>query len=161
MLTNFVWPIIDDMDENDLWFQEGGATCHTLTETLNLLRTKFPDRIISYNSAVYWPTRLYALRGSPYPELSKNRFFVFCFNRWDYYQRILPQNFTVYIGIVLMVEFRAVACAERAKGRRRKAQCSVRLDKVSYLFGVFEHLNFLFFLLCYRSEDKPKEFDDF
>ena len=55
------------------------------------------------------------LRGSPYPELSKNRFF-FCFNRWNYYQRILSQNFTVHIGIVLMVEFRAVACAERAKG---------------------------------------------
>ena len=48
------------------------------------------------------------LRGSPYPELSKNRFFFF-FNRWNYYQRILSQNFTVHIGIVLMVEFRAVA----------------------------------------------------
>ena len=49
------------------------------------------------------------LRGSPYPELSKNRFFLFCFIRWNYYQRILSQNFTVHIGIVLMVEFRAVA----------------------------------------------------
>ena len=51
----------------------------------------------------------YTLRGSPYPELSKNRFFFVCFNRWNYYQRILSHNFTVHIGIVLTVEFRAVA----------------------------------------------------
>ena len=57
-----------------------------------------------------------ALRGSPNPELSKSLFFLFFFfNRWNYYQKILSQNFTVHIGIVLMVEFRAVARAERAK----------------------------------------------
>ena len=46
----------------------------------------------------------------------KKSIFLFCFNRWIYYQRILSQNFTVHIGIVLMVEFRAVACAEREEG---------------------------------------------
>ena len=46
------------------------------------------------------------LRGSPYPELSKNRFF-FCFNRWNYYQRILSQNFTVF----LETTFFKIACA--------------------------------------------------
>ena len=48
-------PIIDDMDVSDMWFEKDGATCYTTTETLNLLQTKFPDQIISRNSAVNWP----------------------------------------------------------------------------------------------------------
>ncbi|KZC03963.1 hypothetical protein WN55_01223, partial [Dufourea novaeangliae] len=35
-------------------------------ESMNLLRTKFPDRIISRNSAVNWPLRLYNLRPLEY-----------------------------------------------------------------------------------------------
>ena len=45
------------MDMSDMRFKEDGATCHTTTTTLNLLRTKLPDRIISHNSAVNWPPR--------------------------------------------------------------------------------------------------------
>ena len=48
----FFLPIIDYMDASDMWFQKDGATYHTAIETLNLLRTKFPDRIISRNYAV-------------------------------------------------------------------------------------------------------------
>lgn len=57
MLTNYFWPIIDDMDVSDMWFQQDGATCHTARETMTLLQTKFPDRVISRNSAVNWPPR--------------------------------------------------------------------------------------------------------
>lgn len=57
MLTTQFWTIIDDMDIADKWFQQDGATSHTATETMNLLQTKFPDRIISRNSAVNWPAR--------------------------------------------------------------------------------------------------------
>ena len=49
---------IDDMDVSDMWFEQDGATCDTTTETLNLLQTKFPNRIISRNSAVNWTPRL-------------------------------------------------------------------------------------------------------
>ena len=38
-------------------YQQDGATCHTATGTLNLLRTTFLDRIISCYSAVNWPLR--------------------------------------------------------------------------------------------------------
>ena len=46
MLTNFLWPQIDTMNVDDLWFQQDGATCHTSRLTIDLLRTKFNDRII-------------------------------------------------------------------------------------------------------------------
>ncbi|CAK1588653.1 unnamed protein product [Parnassius mnemosyne] len=57
MLTFQFWPIIDDINITNMWFQQDGATCHTANETINLLQTKFPDRIISRNSAVKWPAR--------------------------------------------------------------------------------------------------------
>ena len=57
MLTICFWPIIDDMDKSEIWFQQGGATWHTATETLNLSQTKFPNRVISRKSAVNWSFR--------------------------------------------------------------------------------------------------------
>lgn len=39
-----------------MWFQQDGTTCHIARETM-ALPTKFPDRIISRNSAVNWPPR--------------------------------------------------------------------------------------------------------
>lgn len=42
MLTTKFWPMADDIT----------GTCHTVTETMSLLQTKFLDRIISGNSAV-------------------------------------------------------------------------------------------------------------
>ena len=43
MLTNFLWPKIDAMNVDDLWFQQDGATCHTSRLTIDLLRTKFKN----------------------------------------------------------------------------------------------------------------------
>ena len=57
MLTNFFLPIIDDMDVSDMWFQEDSATCYTATESFNLLRKKFSNKIIPRNSAVNSPPR--------------------------------------------------------------------------------------------------------
>ena len=54
ILTNFFLPIFDDMDVSDMWFWKNGATCHTVTETLNLFRTKFPDRIILPDNSPPW-----------------------------------------------------------------------------------------------------------
>ena len=53
----FFFTIIDDIDVNDMRFQQDDATSHITTKTLNLLRTKFSDPIISHNSAINWPSR--------------------------------------------------------------------------------------------------------
>lgn len=49
------------MGLDELWFQQDGATAHTseglFEETINVLRTKFEDRIISIRGEVDWPPR--------------------------------------------------------------------------------------------------------
>ena len=57
MITNFLWPELEDMDVGDMWFQQDGATCHTANETMALLRNKFNGRVISRNGDVNWPPR--------------------------------------------------------------------------------------------------------
>jgi hypothetical protein len=36
-----------ELDEHGCWFQQGGASCHTASETINMLRGFFGDCIIS------------------------------------------------------------------------------------------------------------------
>ena len=43
MINEFLWPELEDMDVDDVSFQQDGATCHTIGETIGLLREKFPD----------------------------------------------------------------------------------------------------------------------
>ena len=57
MITNFLWPELNGMDVEDVWFQQGGATCHSANATMALLNEKFPGRIISRNSEVNWSPR--------------------------------------------------------------------------------------------------------
>lgn len=57
MINNFLWPEITDMNLNDMWFQQDGATCHTANETMNLLASKFRGRILSRNGDANWPPR--------------------------------------------------------------------------------------------------------
>ena len=57
MITNFLWPELNGMDVEDVWFQQDGATCHSANATMALLNEKFPGRIISRNSEVNWPPR--------------------------------------------------------------------------------------------------------
>ena len=47
MITEFLWPQWDGMDMEDMWFQQDDATCHTARQTTELLREKFPGRVIS------------------------------------------------------------------------------------------------------------------
>ena len=47
MINGFLWPELEDMDVDDVYFQQDGATCHTGDETIGLLREKFPGRVIS------------------------------------------------------------------------------------------------------------------
>lgn len=57
MITNFLWPIIDTGDLGQKWFQQDGATSHTARETMNLLRERFEERIISRHGPINWPPR--------------------------------------------------------------------------------------------------------
>ena len=42
---------------DDIWFQQGGAICHTANVIIDILRTVFENRIISRNSDVNWSHR--------------------------------------------------------------------------------------------------------
>jgi hypothetical protein len=47
MITEILWPQLDGMDMEDKFSQQDGATCHTVRETTELLREKFPGCVIS------------------------------------------------------------------------------------------------------------------
>lgn len=57
MLTEFLWPALDEINRDDVYFQQDGATSHTSRDTTALLREKFPGRLISRNGDVNWPPR--------------------------------------------------------------------------------------------------------
>ena len=57
MITEFSWPELEDIDVDDVYLQEDGATCHTSCKTIGLLREKFPGRVISRNGDYNWPPR--------------------------------------------------------------------------------------------------------
>ncbi|GFU23299.1 transposable element Tc3 transposase [Trichonephila clavipes] len=43
--------------DQELWFQQDGATCHTARATIDLLKDTFGDRLISRLGPVNWPPR--------------------------------------------------------------------------------------------------------
>ena len=57
MINEFLWPELEEMDVDDVYFKQDGATCHTSDETIGLLREKFPGRVISRNSDYNWQPR--------------------------------------------------------------------------------------------------------
>ena len=57
MKTEYFWPQLDDMDLEDMWFQQDAVTSPTANVTINLLETKFEERVISRNGPVGWPPR--------------------------------------------------------------------------------------------------------
>lgn len=57
MLTEFLFPEIDNIDGDDIMFQQDGATCHTANVTMDLLRQQFGESLISRNGPHNWPPR--------------------------------------------------------------------------------------------------------
>ena len=57
-VTNFLWPQLEEVDLDNIWFQQDGATCHTARATTELLREKFGDSIISRNCDIECPQEL-------------------------------------------------------------------------------------------------------
>ena len=61
MINEFLWPELKDMDVDDVYFQQKGATYHTSGETSGLLREKFSGRVISRNGDYNWPPKSWDL----------------------------------------------------------------------------------------------------
>ena len=57
MINEFLWPELEDMDVDDVYFQQEGAMCHTSGETIGLLRENFPGLVISRNGGYNWPPK--------------------------------------------------------------------------------------------------------
>ena len=57
MLEDYLWLELDELDINDMWFQQDGATSHTARVTIDLLEGKFCERVVSRNGSVEWPPR--------------------------------------------------------------------------------------------------------
>lgn len=57
MITDYFWPELEDMDLDDMWFQQDGATSHTAHATIDLLKSKYGERVISRHGPVDWPPR--------------------------------------------------------------------------------------------------------
>ncbi|GFX15227.1 uncharacterized protein TNCV_2709321 [Trichonephila clavipes] len=57
MITNFFIPELNNHDVQELWFQQDGATCHTVRATIDLLKDTFGDRLILRFGPVNWPPR--------------------------------------------------------------------------------------------------------
>ena len=49
MINEFLWPKLEDMNVEDVYFQQDGATCQTNGETVGLVREKFPGQVTSRN----------------------------------------------------------------------------------------------------------------
>ncbi|GFX41359.1 putative transposable element [Trichonephila clavipes] len=57
LITNFFIPELNNHDVQELWVQQGGATCHTASATIDILKDTFGDRLISRFGPVNWPPR--------------------------------------------------------------------------------------------------------
>ena len=57
MLENYLWPELDELDINDMWFQQDGVTSDTARVTVDLLKGKFSERVLSRNGPIEWPPR--------------------------------------------------------------------------------------------------------
>ena len=57
MLEDYLWSELDDLDINDMWFQQDGTTSHTARVTIDLWKGKFGERVISRNGPVEWSPR--------------------------------------------------------------------------------------------------------
>ena len=53
----YLWPELDELVINDMWFQQDGANSHTARVNIDLLKGKFSERVISRNGPVEWSPR--------------------------------------------------------------------------------------------------------
>lgn len=71
MLQTFFTPRLHDLNIENMWFQQDGATSHTARQSMAAVRQLFGRRVISRNGDIAWPARS--------PDLSVCDFFL-----WGY-----------------------------------------------------------------------------
>jgi len=69
---------VDEL-EDDVWFQQDGATAHTSRRSLSILREMFPGNLISLHGDIGWP----ALS----PDLTRCDFFLWGYLKAKVYER--------------------------------------------------------------------------
>ncbi|GFY43575.1 putative DD41D transposase [Trichonephila inaurata madagascariensis] len=79
MIIDYFWPELEYMDLDSMWFQQDGTTSHTAHGTIDLLKNKFDERVISRNGPVDWPPRSC--------DLTPLDFFL-----WDYVKSLVYVN---------------------------------------------------------------------
>lgn len=80
MLQHFLAAEMQELEQEDMWYQQDGATAHTARETMAILSRMFPGRIISKNGDVVYPPRS--------PDLTVPDFFL-----WGYLKdRVFVNN---------------------------------------------------------------------
>jgi len=57
MIYNFLWRFLNEMNSEEFYFQQNGATCHTSGVTIALLRENFYYRHLSLRGDQLWPPR--------------------------------------------------------------------------------------------------------
>jgi hypothetical protein len=57
MIIDSFSPKFNDMDVDDMWFQQDGVTCHTANATINNLHEQFEGMVITRRGDVNWPPR--------------------------------------------------------------------------------------------------------
>ena len=57
MINEFLRPELEDIDMDDVYFQQDGATCQSRAGTIGLLRKMFSGQVISQNGDYNWPLR--------------------------------------------------------------------------------------------------------
>lgn len=57
MLNDFFFEKMREFEVDDMWFQQDGATCHTATESIDLLKQHFGNKVISRFGPKEWPPR--------------------------------------------------------------------------------------------------------
>ena len=79
LLRNFLVPKLEELGLNDnIWFQQDGATAHTAKASRSLLREIFPHHLISKFEDIPWPPRS--------PDLTAPDFFLWGFLKSTVYR---------------------------------------------------------------------------
>jgi len=80
MISNFLEPELQNrrINNQNVWFQQDGATTHTARAAMAVVRAMFPDRLISRCGGVPWP---------PWsPDISMCDFFLWGYRRSHVYK---------------------------------------------------------------------------
>lgn len=87
MINHYYWPALkrrQTIDEKQLWFQQDGATPHTAQASIDCLRRKFGERLISRRTDFVWPA--YS------PDLNPCDFFLWGHLKAHVYSDPVPEN---------------------------------------------------------------------